>query len=37
MALGVMACFDIRCKGRYEGSRTEEERFAARLLENIGH
>src|SRR5215831_15390492 len=37
MALGVVACFDIRCEGRYEGSRTEEERFAARLLENIGH
>jgi hypothetical protein len=32
-----VACFDIRCQGRYEGSRTEEERFAARLLENIGH
>jgi hypothetical protein len=37
MALGVVACFDIRCEGRYEGSRTEEERFAARLLENLGH
>src|SRR6516164_1494621 len=37
MALGVMACFDIRCEGRYEGSRTEEERFAARLFKNIGH
>src|SRR5262245_32683093 len=37
MALGVIACFDILCEGRYEGSRTEEERFAARLLESIGH
>src|SRR5262252_2302557 len=36
MALGVMACFDILYEGRYEGSRTEEERFAARLLESIG-
>ena len=37
MALGVLTCFDILYEGRYEGSRTEEERFAARLLENIGH
>src|SRR5262245_12511480 len=37
MALGVLACFDILCEGRYEGSRTEEERFAARSLEAIGH
>src|SRR5262245_61059485 len=37
MALGVVACFDIRCEGRHEDSRTEEERYAARLLENIGH
>jgi hypothetical protein len=37
MALGVVACFDILCEARYEGSRTEEERFAARLLESIGH
>jgi len=37
MALGVLACFDILCEGRYEGSHTEEERFAARLLESIGH
>src|SRR5215469_9138152 len=37
MALGVVACFDILCEGRYEGSRAEEERFAARLLESIGH
>ena len=37
MVLDVLACFDILCEGRYEGSRTEEERFAARLLESIGH
>src|SRR5262249_7810314 len=37
MTLGVLTCFDIPCNGRYEGSRTEEERFAARLLESIGH
>src|SRR5262245_54810552 len=37
MALGVLACFDIPCEGRYKGSRTEEERFAARLLESISH
>src|SRR5262249_9549253 len=37
MAVGVLACFDILCEGRYEGGRTEEERFAARLLESIGH
>src|SRR5215471_8118698 len=37
MALGVLACFDIPCEGRYEGSRSEEERFAARLLESISH
>jgi hypothetical protein len=37
MALAVVACFDILCEGRYEGSRSEEERFAARLLESIGH
>src|SRR6516162_4452059 len=37
VALGVLACFDILCEGRYEGSRTKEERFAARLLESIGH
>jgi hypothetical protein len=37
MALGVLACFDIPCERRYEGGRTEEERFAARLLESNGH
>src|SRR5215831_1927978 len=37
MTLGVLTCFDIPCNGRYEGSRTEEEHFAARLLESIGH
>jgi hypothetical protein len=37
MALGVLACFDILCEERYERSHTEEERFAARLLESIGH
>ena len=37
MALDVLACFDILCEKRYEGSRSEEERFAARLLESIGH
>jgi hypothetical protein len=37
MALGVLACFDILCEGRYEGSRTQEERFAACWLESIGH
>src|SRR5262244_2051745 len=37
MALGVLACFDILCEGRYEGSHTEEERFAARLLESFSH
>src|SRR6516164_2662055 len=37
MALGFLACLDILCEGQYEGCRTEEERFAARLLENISH
>src|SRR5262249_40329132 len=37
MVLGVLACFDILCEKRYEGGRTEEERFAARLLESINH
>jgi hypothetical protein len=37
MVLGVLACFDIPCEGRYEGSHTEEERFATRLFESIGH
>src|SRR5262249_53255387 len=37
MTLCVLTCFDILYEGRYEGSRTEEERFAARLLESIGH
>jgi hypothetical protein len=37
MALGVLACFDILCEGRYEGSRAQEERFAARLLESNSH
>src|SRR5262249_43740417 len=37
MALGVLACLDILCEGQHEGSRTEEERFAARSLESIGH
>jgi hypothetical protein len=37
MALGVLACLDILCEGQYEGGRTEEERFAARLLDSIGH
>src|SRR6516164_8566262 len=37
MALGVLTCFDILYEGRYKGSRTEEERFAARLLESISH
>jgi hypothetical protein len=37
MVLGVLARFDILCEGRYEGSHTKEERFAARLLESIGH
>src|SRR5262245_30183642 len=37
MALGAPACFDILCEGRYEGSHTKEERFAARLLESISH
>src|SRR5215813_9721928 len=36
MALGVLACVDILCEG-YEGSRAEEERFAACLLDSIGH
>jgi hypothetical protein len=36
MAFGVLACLDIPCEGQYEGGRTEEERFAARLLESIG-
>jgi hypothetical protein len=35
--LGVLRCFHIPCEGRYKGSRTEEERFAARLLESISH
>src|SRR6516165_8657099 len=37
MALGVLACLDILCEGQYEGGRTEEERFAACLLDSIGH
>src|SRR5262249_22604812 len=36
-ARGVLAWLDIPCEGRYEGNHTEEERFAARLLESIGH
>jgi hypothetical protein len=30
VALGVLTCFDILCKGGCEGSRPKEERFAAR-------
>jgi hypothetical protein len=37
MALGVVACFDILREGRYEGSRTEEERFAACWQASIDH
>jgi hypothetical protein len=37
MALSVLACLDILCEGQYEGGRAEEERFAARLLDSIGH
>src|SRR5215813_2915818 len=42
MALGVLSCLDLRCSDilcerRYEGSRTEEERFAACWLKGIDH
>jgi hypothetical protein len=37
VALGVLTCFDILCEGRYERSRTEEERFAARWLKSVDH
>jgi hypothetical protein len=32
----VLACFDIPCEGRYEGSRSEEERVVSRIFRTFG-